>query len=101
MNYGIRFKRYRVRKGFTQTEAAKLIGVKNYQLGNYETGRSEPSIDILKKMSNLYGVSIDLMVANIHCKVDDEVIYDDKRAEIDEILNDLNTMVKKINDSKD
>lgn len=101
MNYGIRFKRYRLRKGFTQTQAAKLIGVKNYQLGNYETGRSEPSIDVLKKMSNLYGVSIDLMVANIHCKVDDELIFDDKRAEIDEILNDLNAMVKKINGSKD
>ena len=64
MNLGERFKKYRKKAGLTQKEAAQVIGINSYQLGNYETNRSEPSITILKKMSNVYGVSIDTLVGN-------------------------------------
>ena len=50
MDLGKRFKFYREKAGLRQNKAAELIGVKNYQLGNYETNRSEPSIDVLKRM---------------------------------------------------
>ena len=36
MNLGERFKYFRKKAGFKQNEAADLIGVKNYLLGNYE-----------------------------------------------------------------
>ena len=36
----------------------------NYQLGNYETNRSEPSLEVLKKMSKVYSISIDRMLGN-------------------------------------
>ena len=48
MDLGKRFKRYREKQGLTQNQAAELIGINNYQIGNYETNRSEPSIEILK-----------------------------------------------------
>ena len=64
MNLGLRFKRYRNLAGLTQKEAAELIGINSYQLGNYETNRSEPSIKILKGMSKAYNVSIDVLVGN-------------------------------------
>lgn len=64
MDLGLRFKKYRTRSKLKQKEAAELMGIKNYQLGDYETNRSEPSIDILKKMSKIYGVSIDKLVGN-------------------------------------
>jgi len=64
MDLGERFKRFRERAKLTQKEAAEMIGVKNYQLGNYETNRSEPSIEILKGMSRTYNVSIDMLVGN-------------------------------------
>ena len=64
MDIGKRFKHYREEKGLSQKEAAELIGVKYYQLGNYETNRSEPSIKVLKKMSQVYQVSIDQLVGN-------------------------------------
>ena len=73
MKYGKRFKTYRVKVNLSQLEAAKLIGVKNYQLGNYETNRSEPSIDTLKKMSEVYNVSIDTLVGNLSVKKPKEV----------------------------
>lgn len=64
MNLGLRFKRYRERVGLTQKEAADIIGVNSYQLANYETNRSEPSVGVLKKMSQAYKVSIDNLVGN-------------------------------------
>ena len=64
MNLGKRFKKYRQKVGLTQKEAAKLIGINSYQLGNYETNRSEPSIAILKGMSKAYKVSVDDLIGN-------------------------------------
>ena len=65
MDYGSRFRAYRKRQKLSQKEAAKLIGVKSYQLANYETNRSEPSIRVLKDMSKVYHVTIDRLVNNI------------------------------------
>ena len=64
MNVGLRFKRIRENRGYTLKEAAELIGIKYYQLGNYETNRSEPNIVTLKKMSEIYKTSIDNLVGN-------------------------------------
>ena len=64
MKYGKRFKLYRIKAGYNQKQAAEIIGINNYQLGNYETDRSEPNIDVLKAMSKAYGVSIDTLVGN-------------------------------------
>ena len=98
MNYGKKFKTYRVRANLSQLEAAKLIGVKNYQLGNYETNRSEPSIDTLKKMSEVYNVSIDALVGNVRIKKPTEP---EEHLDMDELLNELTSVVekmKKVND---
>lgn len=64
MDYGKRFKFYRQKANLTQKEAAEKIGVKDYQLGNYETNRSQPSLEVLIKMSKVYFVSIDKMLGN-------------------------------------
>ena len=76
MNLGLRFKRYRERAGLTQKEAADIIGVNSYQLANYETNRSEPSVGVLKKMSQAYKVSIDNLVGNkIESDQENDTIY--------------------------
>ena len=56
MKLGERFKSYRLRRKLSQKEAADLMGIKSYQLANYETNRSEPSIEVLKAMSVVYKV---------------------------------------------
>ena len=53
MNYGNRFKRFRTKVNLSQKDAAEQLGIKAYQLGNYETNRCEPNIDTLKKMSKI------------------------------------------------
>ena len=62
MGYGKRFKYYRLRGRMAQKEAAKQLGVKPYQLANYESDRSEPNLRVLIGMSKLYHVSIDQLL---------------------------------------
>lgn len=64
MNYGRMFRIAREKMRLSQKEAAEQIGVKSYQLANYETNRSEPSLDVLIKMSKVYHTSIDHMLYN-------------------------------------
>lgn len=98
MDFGKSFKFYRQKAGLTQKEAADKIGVKDYQLGNYETNRSQPSLEILKKMSKVYLVSIDKMLGNnlLANKLANENDQDDY-VDIDELLKNLNKVVSKIN----
>lgn len=53
---GLTLKEIRERKGYKQSEAAKLIGISVDTLGNYERGKSYPDIPILRKIENVYGV---------------------------------------------
>ena len=46
----------RVSKGYTQEQAAKLIGVTADTLRSYEKGTSFPNVPTIKKMEDVYGV---------------------------------------------
>lgn len=93
MDLGRRFKYYRKKADLTLKEAAELIGVKYYQLSNYETNRSEPSLTTLKKMSQAYLVSIDKLLDN---KFDEDVaILSDSLAEEEELI-DMEEMADKL-----
>ncbi len=48
-------KQARELNGYTQAEAAILIGVSVDTLGNYERGKSYPDIPILRKIEKVYG----------------------------------------------
>lgn len=63
MNIGKRFKMYREKRGLSQKEAAQQLGIKGYQLANYECNRSEPSLTTLRLMSKVYHVSLDNLLA--------------------------------------
>ena len=100
MNYGKNFKHYRIKANLTQKEAAALIGVKDYQLGNYETNRSEPSLEVLKNMSQTYRVSIDKLLNNNWMKKEMEPIHDeDGYVNIDELVKRLNEIAEQLNNS--
>ena len=100
MNLGKNFKYYRVKAGLTQKDAAALIGVNDYQLGNYDTNRSEPSLSVLKKMSQTYHVSIDKMINNNWMKKETEPILDDDGyVDIDELTERLDEIVKQLSNA--
>lgn len=91
MDIGKRFKFFREKCGMSQKEAADLIGIKYYQLGNYETNRSEPSISVLKQMSKIYGVSIDQLVGNNRFK---KQMTDQEKDEMDKLFEMLDKLVE-------
>lgn len=59
-------KYYRLRKGVTQKRLAAEIGTNNTTLSNWEKGISKPDIDIIIKLSNYFGISIDELIFSKH-----------------------------------
>ena len=94
MNIGKRFSLFRRRMRLTQKEAAKLIGVKSYQLANYESNRSEPSLKTLIAMSKVYNASTDQLLG-ISKKTLDEP-NEDLINEQEESRKDLEKALKKL-----
>lgn len=55
----ITLKAARINAGFTQDNAAKEIGVSSDTIRNWETGKTFPNIEQVKKILNLYNADID------------------------------------------
>lgn len=49
----------RVNTGMTQREWADAIGVSFYTVNNWESGKTSPNINQVRKMSELSGIPID------------------------------------------
>ena len=56
---GEKIKKYREEKKMTQAEVAKVLEVKPATISKYEAGTLEPNIESLKKLAELFDVSID------------------------------------------
>lgn len=52
----------RVNAGYTQGEAARLLGVSNRTLCQWESGRVMPKIDKIDKICELYKISYDNLI---------------------------------------
>ena len=52
-------KEYRLKKGLTQYDAAKILGVTVTYVSLLERGERTPSFALLKKLAELYGTTID------------------------------------------
>ena len=100
MNIGRRFKIYRKKNNLTQLEAAKYIGVKPYQLANYESNRSEPSLKVLINMSKTYRVSIDQLLGNTKNINEQEIgQFEMQQSEQKEFVDKLKALLKDFEDS--
>lgn len=56
---GDKLKKYREAKNITQSEIAEILGVSSATVSKYESGTLEPNIETIKKLSELFEVSID------------------------------------------
>ena len=57
-------KKIRKQYKLTQEDVAKFLGISRSGYTYYETGKSLPSIDVLKKLAAMYDTSIDNVVGN-------------------------------------
>ena len=52
----------RLRKGLTQADVATALGVSSVVYSRYETGKRQPSIDMLIQMADIFGVTVDFLL---------------------------------------
>lgn len=53
---------HRSRIGLTQSEMAERLGVSNKAVSKWETGKSKPTTNTLRKLAALFGLSVDVLL---------------------------------------
>lgn len=59
---GGRIQELRKKAGLSQSELAKKINISHTQMGRYEIKDVQPPADVLKRLADLFGTSIDYLV---------------------------------------
>lgn len=59
---GQRIQQLRKQQGLSQVEMAKQIGVSKSQVNRYENKSVQPPADILNKLADLFGTSVDFLI---------------------------------------
>lgn len=57
-----RLKEERKKAGLTQEEVAKHLGITRPAYTQYETGKTQPSLETAGKLANLYKISVDYLI---------------------------------------
>ena len=57
-----RLRLLRIEHGYTQQELAKILYLRQNSCSDYETGKRQCPVDVLGKLADLYGVSVDYLM---------------------------------------
>ena len=63
-----RLKELRTEHNRTQKEMAEMLGIDRTTYSKYESGASEPNIEMLSKLADFFSVSLDYLVGNSEIK---------------------------------
>lgn len=61
-SFASKLKKARTDTGFTQREVAKELKLSKSTIASYETGRTQPDIEMLGILSDFYNVSADWLI---------------------------------------
>ena len=62
MDFGKRLVDFRKLRGFTQVQLAHLVGVHIAQMRNYETNRSQPTLDVIRNLATALEITADELI---------------------------------------
>ena len=62
---GDRIKELRKKNRYTQKEIGEMCGVSDISVYKWETDRTEPNIDTLCKLADIFGVSLDYLAGSV------------------------------------
>ena len=62
MEAGMKLKEVRTRRNMTQQTVADYIGCSSVVYSRYERGTRQPSIEMLLKLADLFGVTVDYLL---------------------------------------
>jgi transcriptional regulator with XRE-family HTH domain len=74
MSFGERLMLARKRKGLSQAEIGKQVGIQGDAYGRYERNIVKPNIEIATKISNILDISLDYLVGKRDHELDEEVL---------------------------
>jgi transcriptional regulator with XRE-family HTH domain len=77
-----RFKELRQNHGYTHAELADLLHVGDSQIYRYEAGRAEPQAELLDRMADLFGVSVDYLLGRTNNLTPPNLELDETEARI-------------------
>lgn len=60
--FGERLRQLRKEKGLTQADLAKLLGVSQQAIGNYESGVRQPDSGTMVKLADFFDTSVDYLL---------------------------------------
>lgn len=60
----MKLKELRIEKNYSQREIAHELGIIQTTYGNYETGKTQPTIEMLIKIANYFNVTLDYLCGN-------------------------------------
>ena len=64
LTFGQRLTKYRKLCGLTQQQVADILSLNRTTYTKYETGVSEPSLEILKKIVAIYGIDVNAVLGD-------------------------------------
>ncbi len=101
MNFGDKIKKLRKAKGLSQQELANILGVHSKHISRYENNFSNPSLDVLLKLRNLFHVSLDYLVTDDDSQ---DFNYKDRELEkyfeaVDKLNEEDKQVIKKVIES--
>ena len=59
---GKNIKKHRMEKGMTQDQLAEKLNVTRQAVSNWETGKTQPSIETLTALGSLFGISVEALI---------------------------------------
>jgi transcriptional regulator with XRE-family HTH domain len=62
MSFAVRFLQLRKQHNLTQPQMADAVGIHITQVKRYESGETQPSLDILKKIATAFNVTTDWLI---------------------------------------
>ncbi len=87
----------RKKLGFTQEQFAEQIGIKRSLVGAYEEGRADPRLNNLQNMANLFGFSVDVLLAKDFSILPEDTWHKDEPAKDQKSVKILSITVDKQN----
>lgn len=87
MSFNEQLTKLRKRNNITQIELANLMNVKQYVISSWETGRSEPNISQIIKLSDIFKISTDYLL-------DRHIIITNLENEFNKVIENINKDIK-------
>ena len=94
MDLGFKLSALRKDKNLTIKQASESVGISNFSLANYESGRRKPDLETLVNIATFYDVSVDFLLDNIKKAKENK----NKKGEYEEFINIFNKKIVPIID---